>query len=66
VELKDGTRQAGEIYAGAGYYSQSDAACFFGYKEGNPPTNIMVRWPSGKTSNHPVSLQTTTLTLTAP
>ncbi|HVP12550.1 MAG TPA: FG-GAP-like repeat-containing protein [Phycisphaerae bacterium] len=47
VELGDGSMQASEVYAGSGYYSQSSAACFFGYPAGNPPRCIRVRWPLG-------------------
>ena len=47
VELADGSTQTSEVYAGSGYYSQSTAACFFGYPEANPPRHIRVRWPSG-------------------
>ena len=31
LELADGATQTSEIYAGSGYYTQSAAACFFGY-----------------------------------
>jgi len=47
VELADGTVQLAEISAGGGYYSQSDAAAFFGWPEGNPPRRLIVRWPDG-------------------
>ena len=32
--MADGSSQIAEIYAGSGYYSQSLAACFFGWKRG--------------------------------
>jgi hypothetical protein len=50
VELQDGTKQHQEIAAGSGYYSQSEAACFFGYVDGNVPRRVVVRWPDGKVS----------------
>ena len=64
--LADGSTQSGEIQAGSGYYSQSVAACFFGYPETNPPRSVRVRWPSGNVSEHPVPAQTSALKLSAP
>ena len=52
VELTDGTALVNEVYAGSGYYSQSSPTCFFGYKDTNPPRQIRIRWPSGKTTLH--------------
>ena len=66
VELADGTTQTSEVYAGSGYYSQSTAACFFGYPDGSPPTKIRVHWPSGVTTEHAFTPNVTTLTLSAP
>ena len=66
VELADGSTQTSEVYAGAGYYSQSSAACFFGYPDSNPPKQIRVRWPSGSTTQHDCPAKATTLTLSAP
>ena len=54
VELANGSRQACEVLAGSGYYSQSTAACFFGYNESNPPVRARVRWPLGTSSEHDV------------
>ena len=34
--LSDGSIQVAEISAGSGYYSQSSAACFFGWLEAEP------------------------------
>jgi hypothetical protein len=62
----DGSTQSGEIQAGSGYYSQSVAACFFGYPDSNPPRRVHIQWPSGAVSEHPVPAQTSTLTLSAP
>lgn len=53
VALNDGSRQTAEVRAGSGYLSQSSPALFFGYPETNPPTQISVRWPDGRTSTHP-------------
>jgi hypothetical protein len=66
VELRDGTRQAAEVSAGAGWLSQSTAACFFGYTPANPPTRVRVRWPSGAATEHPVAGMPATLALSAP
>jgi hypothetical protein len=66
VTLADGSTQTSEVYAGSGYYSQSTAACFFGYPEANPPKKIRVRWPSGATTEHGVPPNSSTLTLSAP
>lgn len=53
VELTDGATLSAEVYAGSGYYSQSTAACFFGYAEANPPRQVRVRWPTGEMTLHP-------------
>jgi hypothetical protein len=66
VELADGSTQTSEVYAGSGYYSQSTAACFFGYPEANPPKLIRVRWPSGATTEHAFPRNSVSLTLAAP
>ncbi|WP_343125152.1 FG-GAP-like repeat-containing protein [Opitutus sp. GAS368] len=66
VELADGTTQSSEVAAGSGYYSQSSAACFFGYPENNPPREIRVRWPSGATTRHPFAGGSSSVVLTAP
>jgi hypothetical protein len=67
LELADGSKQTCEVCAGSGYYSQSSAACFFGWPESNPPKAIHVRWPSGGTTDHPApSPASSTLMLSAP
>ena len=66
AELADGSTETSEVYAGSGYYSQSTAACFFGYPDSNPLRSIRVRWPSGAVTRHEVPPQSTTLTLSAP
>lgn len=53
VVMTDGSLQAAEICAGGGYLSQSGAVSYFGYPQNNPPKEIRVRWPSGKTTSHP-------------
>jgi len=62
----DGSKQTREINAGSGYYSQSTAACFFGWQDTNPPRKIHVRWPSGVATDHDVSLRTSKIILGAP
>jgi hypothetical protein len=54
VKLADGTSRMSEVCAGSGLYSQSAAACFFGYPDGSPPLKVVVRWPTGATSEHGV------------
>jgi hypothetical protein len=66
VELADGSRQTNEVYAGSGYYSQSTAACFFGYPESAPPRKVHVRWPSGDAADYAFPAGSSTLTLSAP
>ena len=66
LELTDGSKQTSEVYAGSGCYSQSTAACFFGYPDSNPPRKIRVRWPSGATTEQDCGRGARTLTLTDP
>jgi hypothetical protein len=66
VELADGTSQASEVYAGSGYYSQSAAACFFGYPEGSLPLRVVVRWPTGQMSEHAVPKDSVNLAIDQP
>jgi hypothetical protein len=54
LELANGTTQTHEVQAGSGYYSQSSAACFFGYNDGNPPRQLRIRWPDGRSTVEPV------------
>ncbi|MFT5052557.1 MAG: hypothetical protein ACI8QZ_003993 [Chlamydiales bacterium] len=48
----DATRRTAEIYAGSGYLSQSSAELFFAKPPG--PLTLLVRWPDGSESRHPV------------
>ena len=66
VELTDGSTQTSEIQAGSGYFSQSSAACFFGYRDAVPPRRLKIRWPSGATTTHEVTAPTKTVTIAAP
>jgi hypothetical protein len=63
LELTDGKKQVAEVQAGAGYYSQSSAACWFGYLENNSPRLLRVRWPDGATTQHPVPPDVTRISL---
>lgn len=63
LRYKDGSRQAAELCSGSGYQSQSEPVAFFGYKEGNEPVEIEVRWPDGGVSTHSVSLGIPLVTL---
>lgn len=62
----DRSQQSNEVYAGSGYYSQSTAAVFFGWPDSVPPREIMVRWPSGRSSTHLVPPNASTLTVSEP
>jgi enediyne biosynthesis protein E4 len=55
LELADGVKQTAEISAGGGYYSQVDTGVFFGWREGNPPRRLSVRWPDGSVSEHTIT-----------
>ena len=66
VTQHDGSSQTCEVHAGSGYYAQSSASCFFGYKEENPPRTIRVRWPAGATSEHAFRAGGTPVILEAP
>jgi hypothetical protein len=66
VELADGTSQTSEVYAGAGCYSQSSAASFFGFSDSNLPRKIRVHWPAGSTSESNVPSGISSLTLSLP
>jgi len=60
-KIPDGTMQMAEVQAGSGYYSQSAAACWFGYPSANRPRVVRVRWPDGSATQHPVSAGETTV-----
>lgn len=66
VEMGDGATQVAEVHAGSGYYSQSTAACFFGYPDSNPPVRVRVRWPSGASTAHEGPGRSRNLVLSAP
>jgi predicted Zn-dependent protease len=64
--MGDGATQVAEVHAGSGYYSQSTAACFFGYPDSNPPVRVRVRWPSGASTAHEGPGRSRNLVLSAP
>jgi enediyne biosynthesis protein E4 len=66
LELTNGSKQTSEVYAGSGYYSQSSAACFFGYPDSNQPKRLTVHWPSGASTEQAVPANSTHLTVLAP
>ena len=66
LEFDGGTRQTAEIRCGSGYWSQSGAACFFGYSPSAPPVGARVRWPSGTETSHEVRGTPTALVFSAP
>jgi hypothetical protein len=66
VDYSDGSSSTSEVHAGSGYFSQSAAACFFGYADSNPPKRIRVRWPSGAQTESGFPPGSSSLTLPAP
>lgn len=50
VKYKSGAMDTRELYAGAGYLSQSAPRAFFGIGHGDKPLEISVKWPDGKTT----------------
>ncbi len=54
LERSDGHTQTAEVHAGGSYLSQSTPTLFFGLGREAKPTQIVVRWPDGKSSKHPV------------
>jgi hypothetical protein len=66
LELRDGSAQTCETYAGSGYYSQSIAAAFFGFLDSNPPVRLQIRWPSGATSHLAVPAHSSRIDVSAP
>jgi hypothetical protein len=63
LELRNGSTHVGEIYGGSGYFSQSAAACFFGWSDDNPPAKVRIAWPSGSSTEHVIPLGSTVLVL---
>jgi hypothetical protein len=61
LELADGRKQTSEVIAGSSYYSQSTAACFFGYPDTNPPRRLTVRWPDGTVTQRELTVSSSTL-----
>jgi hypothetical protein len=62
VVLADGRRQTAEVYAGAGYLSQSSGTLFFG--TGNDiAREIHVRWPNGQETIHSVGAGSRLMTI---
>jgi hypothetical protein len=55
LELADGRTQRTELFAGSGYYSQQAPGCFFAYPRSNPPKQLTVRWPDGRTTTQPLT-----------
>ena len=61
-----GAQQVAEVHAGGGYLSQSSPACFFGFRDDDPPREIRVRWPDGERSVHPHPRGVARVTLVKP
>ena len=54
INYADGQSQKHEIYAGAGYLSQSSSRIVVGHRNGAQLTDIHVTWPDGTESRYPV------------
>ena len=66
VSFTDGSTEISEVYAGSGYYSQSTAACFFGYTQANPPAKIEVRWSDGAVTEQKWTAESSTIIIQEP
>jgi hypothetical protein len=66
LEYADGSSRVAEVRAGSGYYSQSAAACFFGWGGERTPRRVTARWPSGATSEARVDAGASSVVMTAP
>jgi enediyne biosynthesis protein E4 len=66
LRMQDGSCQFGELSAGSGYFSQSSPTCFFGYRVGNPPVSLQVRWPLGELTEHRIVGDRPTLMVSEP
>ena len=53
LTLADGSTQTAEVTAGSGSLAQSGATVFFGWPDSARPVRLNVRWPDGRTSEHP-------------
>lgn len=51
LQLKDGTTQTAEVYAGSGYLSQSSSALTFGLGS-SQVDQVFIDWPDGNRSQH--------------
>jgi hypothetical protein len=61
-----GVPQFAEVTAGSGYWSQSEAAVFFGRGETALSAEVNVRWPDGSNSMHAVGAEESRVVLVAP
>jgi hypothetical protein len=66
LEFSDGMQSTIEVISGSGYYSQSSPQCFFAWTAANPPRRLLVRWPDGATTTHPVPTGARELTVAQP
>jgi len=66
LRYADGSRLSCEVFAGSGLCSQSSPRCFFGSPAHNPPASLHVRWPDGRSSEHPVPPQSASLLIAQP
>ena len=63
LKFRDHFGPTREVHAGSGYWSQDSAAQVLGTPE--PPTQIQVRWPGGKTSRSEVPAGAKTISVDA-
>ena len=65
--FENGQTVSSEVTAGAGYYSQSSAALFFGFTtEKNPVRRLTIRWPNGATCTQEVKDASSKLEIVQP
>jgi hypothetical protein len=63
LECTDGSAQTVEVGAGSGYYGQSAPVATLGWTDENPPRQLQVIWPDGRTKTYPVTAGSTSLAL---
>ncbi|MCH7685124.1 MAG: ASPIC/UnbV domain-containing protein [Planctomycetes bacterium] len=54
VRRSNGQQQTAEVYAGAGYLSQSAPVLFFGRDADSGEVDVTIRWPDATDSTHRV------------
>jgi len=65
IHTDKGTRQVRKSL-GEGLSSQNSSTLHLTFAKGESPKSLSVQWPSGKTTRHPITSKTTSLSLTEP